>query len=323
MPELPGHHSKYEKWRSDVVIARFIEMCIGAAVLGATYVLIGTGYNLAYSTVRVISFAQGQLAMVGSMVFATAWARGIPIPLALLIAVVVSGALSVLIERGVLTPILKSGQNYKIQQASLLATAAVGLVIDNLATVIWGTNLRATATLFGSQVVQLGSVVVSNEQLTVIGGSVVAMLLAWTLLQFTAVGLQIRAVAANSEAAVLQGVNVRVVVSLSFFVGGVLGGFAGILLAALSAADPSVGLNLSILGLIAALLGGLGNMRGLIPAAAVLGLLQSGLSTYVSTQYGDDMTLVVVLVYFLATGAARRWRPSKGRVITLHEQSVV
>ena len=70
MPELPGHHSKYEKWRSDVVIARFIEMCIGAAVLGATYVLIGTGYNLAYSTVRVISFAQGQLAMVGSMVFA-------------------------------------------------------------------------------------------------------------------------------------------------------------------------------------------------------------------------------------------------------------
>jgi branched-chain amino acid transport system permease protein len=304
-------------------VITFLEVCIGAAVSAAAYALLGIGYNLAYSTIRVINFAQGQIAMIGSMVYATVWGAGVPVPLALLIALLVSGAVAAVIERGVLSPIIRSRYSYQTHQVSLLATAAVGLIIDNIAQDIWGPQLRATKPLLGAGILHVGSLVVSSQQLTAIGGAVVAMALAWYLLQFTPVGLQIRAIAANSRGAVLQGIGVARVVTFSFIISGILGGFAGILLSALNVAQPSVGLNLSVLGLITTMLGGLGNMRRLIPAAFAMGLLQSIFSTYVSSQYGNDLALVVAFAYLLVSWIVPSRRGGQGRVITLQDQVVV
>jgi branched-chain amino acid transport system permease protein len=300
----------------------FVQVLIGGAVFAAAYSLIGIGYNLAYSTFRVINFAQGQLYMLGAMVYVTALQAHLPVVVAVLGGLLVAGIAGVAVERVGITPILSHGFKHGTVQASLLATVAAGIVIENGARLIWGTNQRHAEPLFGSAVLHLGSVAIGVDQLTAIGGAVLGMLATWVLLQRTSIGLQIRAIASNPLGSSLQGVRNGLVISFSFFLSGVLGGLAGILLSALGSASVSVGLQLSILGLIAAMLGTLGNMRGLIPAAFAVGVLQTAFSTYVSTRFGDDLALVVVLCGLVVSGLWVR-RARGGRTVSLAQQSAV
>jgi branched-chain amino acid transport system permease protein len=277
-----------------------LHLIISSLVLASSYALVGIGYNLAYSTLRVINFAQGQIYMLGAMIFATVAGTGAPLILAVLTGVAAGALLGMAIERFVITPIMRRGFSHGNTQAALLGTVAAGIVLTEVANRAWGSKELGAAALFGSGSVHIGSFTVGIDSLTVIGGAILCLVAVWAILYKTSVGLQMRAVFADPSVTMLQGINFRTVTTISFVVGGVITAFAGILVSPLTSVTTSSGLQLSILGILATLVGGLGRMWGVVPAAIAIGLSQSFVSYYITNQYADLVTYAGIFVALVA-----------------------
>jgi branched-chain amino acid transport system permease protein len=273
-----------------------LHLIVSSLVLASSYALVGIGYNLAFSTLRVINFAQGQIYMMGAMIFATVAGTGVPLLFAVLAGVGCGALLGLVIERFVITPIMRQGFSHGNTQAALLGSVAAGIVLTELATRFWGSKELGAAALFGSGTVRIGSFTVGVDQLTVIGGAALSLLAVWVILYRTSVGLQMRAVFADPPTTMLQGINFRTVATISFVVGGTITAFAGILVSPLTSVTVSSGLQLSILGILATLVGGLGRMWGVVPAAIAIGLSQSFVSYYITNQYADLVTYAGIFV---------------------------
>jgi branched-chain amino acid transport system permease protein len=224
----------------------------------------------------------------------------VPLVLAVLAGVGTGALLGIVIERFVITPIMRQGFSHGNTQAALLGTVAAGIVLTELANRAWGSKELPAVALFGSGTVRIGSFTVGVDSLTVIGGALVCMLAVWAILYRTPIGLQMRAVFADPMVTQLQGINFRTVTSISFLVGGVITALAGILVSPLTSVTTSSGLQLSILGILATLVGGLGRMWGVVPAAIAIGLSQSFVSYYVTNQYADLVTYAGIFVALVA-----------------------
>jgi branched-chain amino acid transport system permease protein len=273
-----------------------LHLIVSSLVLASAYALVGIGYNLAYSTLRVINFAQGQIYMMGALIFATVAATGAPLVLAVFCGVAAGALIGMAVERFVITPIMRQGFSHGNTQAALLGTVAAGIVLTEVANRAWGSRELPAVALFGSGTVHIGSLTVGIDSLTVIGGAALCMLGVWMLLYRTSVGLQMRAVFADPSVTMLQGINFRTVTSISFLVGGVITALAGILVSPLTSVTTSSGVQLSIQGILATLVGGLGRMWGVVPAAIAMGLCQSFVSYYITNQYADLVTYAAIFV---------------------------
>jgi branched-chain amino acid transport system permease protein len=283
-----------------------LHLVVSALVIGSAYALVGIGYNLAYSTLRVINFAQGQIYMLGAFVFASASDNGIWVGFALLAGIAVGAALGVAVERLVITPIMRQGFTHGNTQAALLGTVAAGIVLTEVANRIWGTDELAVKALFGSGTVQVGGLIVGIDAITVIVGAAILFAIVWLLMYRTAIGLQMRAVFADPMVTMLQGINYRTVTSISFIVGGVLAALAGILVSPLSSITTSSGTSLSIQGILTALVGGLGRMWAVVPAGIAIGLSQTFISYYITSQYADLVTYGLIFLALVLPYAVRR-----------------
>jgi len=299
-----------------------LHLLVSSLVLASSYALVGIGYNLAYSTLRVINFAQGQIYMLGAFIFATVAGTGAPLFIAVLAGIGCGAVLGIVIERFVITPIMRRGFSHGNTQAALLGTVAAGIVLTEVANRAWGSKELPAVALFGSGTVHIGSFTVGIDSLTVIGGAIVCMLAVWAILYRTPIGLQMRAVFADPQVTQLQGINFRTVTSVSFVVGGVITALAGILVSPLTSVTTSSGLQLSILGILATLVGGLGRMWGVVPAAIAIGLGQSFVSYYITNQYADLVVYAAIFVALVAPHWVRvamargSWLPLRRRPAT-------
>jgi branched-subunit amino acid ABC-type transport system permease component len=217
---------------------------------------------------------------------------------------------------------MRQGFSHGNTQAALLGTVAAGIVLTEVANRAWGSRELSATPLFGNGVVHIGSFTVGIDSLTVIGGAIVCMLGVSLLLYRTPIGLQMRAVFADPSVTQLQGINFRTVTSVSFLVGGVITALAGILVSPLTSVTTSSGLQLSIQGILATLVGGLGRMWGVVPAAIAIGLCQSFVSYYVTNQYADLVTYAAIFVALVAPHWVRAatgrgsWLPVRRRAAT-------
>jgi branched-chain amino acid transport system permease protein len=277
-----------------------LHLIVSSLVLASAYALVGIGYNLAYSTLRVINFAQGQIYMLGALIFATVAGTGAPLILAVGAGVCTGALLGIIIERFVITPIMRQGFSHGNTQAALLGTVAAGIVLTEVANRAWGSKELGAVALFGSGTVHIGSFTVGVDSLTVIGGAILCLVAVWLILYRTSMGLQMRAVFADPQVTMLQGINFRTVTSVSFLVGGVITALAGILVSPLTSVTTSSGVQLSIQGILATLVGGLGRMWGVVPAAIAIGLCQSFTSFYITNQYADLVTYAAIFVALVA-----------------------
>jgi branched-chain amino acid transport system permease protein len=273
-----------------------IQLLISALVLGSAYSLVGLGFNLGFATLRVINFAQGQIYMFAGFVFAELNADGWHLVPSLIVALIVGGALGVTIERGIITPIMRRGFTHGNVQAALLGTVAAGIVLTEIAVRIWGADELEAPPLFGNGVMHFGSVILGYDQLTVIVGAALFYMAVWGMLYRSSVGLRIRATSADPLTTGLQGINYKTTISISFLIGGLITAFAGVVVSPLSSVTVASGTTISILGILAALVGGLGRISGAIPAGYAIGIIQVFSGFYISNIYSDLITYLAIFV---------------------------
>ncbi|MFO1350382.1 MAG: branched-chain amino acid ABC transporter permease [Gammaproteobacteria bacterium] len=278
--------------------------------LGAVYGVIALGYTMVYGILLMINFAHGEIFMIGAYVgwgvltyLINAKFGGLhPIwvlPLMLVMAMTVSGIIGMTLERFAYRPLYTRGAT---RLGPLISAVGASIFLQNAVMLTQGARMKVFMTnlLFPrSWYLQLGGVRVSYLVLVMVG---IALLLMWglhILVQRSTLGRSMRAVAEDREVAAIMGVNVRRVIALTFLLGSALGGAGGVLVGLYyTQIDFFMGYTAGLKAFTAAVLGGIGNLRGAMLGGIVLGLIESLAVTFMNPAY-RDVTAFVILILVL------------------------
>jgi len=273
------------------MLPQFLQFLFSGLTIGATYALAALGFSIIYNTSGVINFAQGEFIMLGGMAAVALTGLGLPLPLAILAAVAVTGVAGMLIEKFAIEP---AGRADVVQL--IIITIGASLVLRGLVQTTLGKGTHALAPFSGDTPILLGGATLLPQSLWVMGiGAVVVALLGWFFGR-TVLGKAMLATSHNKLAAELVGINTRSVLLLSFLLSGALGAVGGILVAPITYTSYDVGIMLGLKGFVAATLGGLGSGLGAVVGGLLLGVLEAMTAGYISSAYKDAMPFVLVLL---------------------------
>lgn len=275
----------------------FLQLLFAGISQGAVYALIAYGFNVTYWTLKVVNFAHGSCLMISVMLSLAAYRLGLPIVVAMLCGILATGVMVGFLERIAVRPVLNraSGMGW------VVSTLGAGIVLQALATLIWGTQAMAFPPfLFEStDYVTLLGVQLSLQLVLVCVAALLVMLGLETLVRQTIWGKVLRAAAFDQESARLRGIPVQRVVTASFIVSGALAGLAGVLIAPISGIDPGFGLNLMIKGFVAAVVGGLGSSLGAMVGGLAVGVIELFVGGYISTAWRNGVVFLLLLLVLM------------------------
>lgn len=268
---------------------------------GSVYGLIAIGYATVFSATRVFNLAQGDLVMVGVMVYWLTledwhWPRWGAILLVLAFVPVVS----VVIERLAVRPI--RGRTDGI--GWFITTLAAGIVIETIVTKLYGDQpIHAIPNNF-SGALRVGSVVLQYDLFAAIVVLIVCLVLIELFYRRTWLGMSMRAIANDQHLATLRGVNPNRLSVIAFGIGGLLAAIAALVIAPLVGSDTSIGLNYSVAGFVAIAIGGFGSLRGAVVGAWLLGIAEEVFGRFYSSQFQvvAGLGLLIVILAVRPTG---------------------
>ncbi|MBE8470206.1 MULTISPECIES: urea ABC transporter permease subunit UrtB [Streptomyces] len=285
--------------------------------IGAVLLLIALGLSLTFGQMNVINMAHGEFIMAGAyttyVLQKSISSAGISLLVALPVAFLVSGALGALLEW------LLIRRLYLRPLDTLLVTWGVSLMLQQLARDIFGApnvQTRAPDWLTGNITVIGGDdpLTFANSRLFILGLAVAAVVALSLTLRLTPLGRRIRAVVQNRDLAEVSGISTSTVDRTAFFLGSGLAGVAGVALTLVGPIGPTMGTNVIIDAFLVIVVGGIGQLKGTVIVAFVLGVLQSVL------EYSTTVSVAKVLV-LVAIVAFLQWRPQG--LYTLRTRSLV
>jgi branched-chain amino acid transport system permease protein len=245
-----------------------IVAALNGLVVGASLALVAAGLALLFGVLRILNFAQGDFFMLGAYVTYFAVAAGLSFWVGVLAAALVVGVVGGLGLMLMLWPLRE-----RAHALVLLATLALSLIIEQLATDRFGANTRSvTAPVPGR--LAIGATQYPVYDLVVVAAAIVILVGGYVFLRYVKYGVWLRAVAQNQRMASVLGVPVSRVYALAFIVSLGLAAVAGALLAPLTQVYPTVGLDTNLNAFIVVIAGGLGNFRGAALIALGLGVVE-------------------------------------------------
>jgi branched-chain amino acid transport system permease protein len=281
-----------------------LQQIVNGIAWGSLYALIALGYTMVYGVLRLINFAHGDVYMIGAMVAfyaARAWLAPGEASLGaffalLALSMAVCGALGFTIERLAYRPLRRA------PKLTMLITAiGVSLLLENGGQLVFGPDPKFFPTLIETHEISPGSgLVITNVQLLILAVSLTLMMGLQFLVYRTRVGTALRAVSYSAEAASLMGIDVNRMISLTFVLGSMLAGAAGVLVGVSNPKiDPLMGIMPGLKAFVAAVVGGIGNIPGAMAGGMLMGLSETLVVGYVSSTYRDAIAFVILIVVLL------------------------
>lgn len=273
----------------------FLETIINGLTLGALYALVTMGLALIFGVARLVNFAHGDLFMIGGYaLFVLLGVEGMELPYVLIVplVVIVTMAFSWVIERTVIHRIIN--QSWRVHA---VATLGISIVLQNIALILFTTDPKQTPTIFSRQIIEPFGVRMSMQRVIILVVVIVVFLGLQYFVRRTKLGKAIRAVSQNRDMCAIVGIDVKKIVMITFVISGGLAGLAGALLAPLYSVTPMMGSLLTLKGLAAVVLGGLGYINGAVFAAFGLGIIEAFFSTYVSFAFKDVIVFGIFILF--------------------------
>ena len=269
----------------------FFQYLVAGLTYGTIYAIVGIGFNIIYNTTGIINFAQGEFVMLGGMTAVTLHAF-LPLPLAILGAVLITMAAGGLIEMVFIRWLVKPSVLRMI-----IITIGISILVREAALVLWGEGVRSLPYFTGNEISALsfGGVRVSPQVLWSLGVCAIVVVLLNLFFKFTMLGREMRACAANRDAATLCGIPTRNMITLSFVLSAGIGALAGCVVSPITQTQYAIGGGLAIKGFTVAILGGLGNSMAAVAAGFILGILESFSIWVMPTAYKDAISISLLL----------------------------
>ena len=271
-----------------------IQQIINGLSLGSVYALIAVGYSLVYSILLFSNFAHGGFLVIGGYIcyFALRGA-GMNIWIASFVALLGAGVSAVIVERLAYKPIR---ERTPVTLYMLIASMGMSIVIENIFVVTVGGRFRALPPVIPTQPVNFfGLATTSAFDILSLITAVVFLVALQLFLSKTKWGLAIRAASYNLRIAGLMGVNVNRLISIVFFVAGLLAGVGGIFLSVRYTLYPQLGM-ITTKAFVAAVIGGLGSLPGAVVGSLILGLAEMLTAGFISSQFRDLVVFGLLIV---------------------------
>jgi branched-chain amino acid transport system permease protein len=272
---------------------------------GAIWALVALGYTLVYGIIELINFAHGEIFMLGAFTSFAMWgALGLTpetgvfalvagLLVSLVVAMFVSSSVNVMIERVGYRPLRNAPK-----LAPLITAVGFSFILQNVGILWYGASQRAVPDLIDSQkeVIDIAGISISRGDLLAIGATIPLVLLLTTFMAGSRLGKAMRATAQDPEAARLMGINVDTTISLTFLLGGLLAGAAGLIN---TLYQTSVwyfqGFTAGLIAFTAAVMGGIGNLRGAVLGGFIIGCIQQ----ISDNRIGNEWTPAVIFAYLV------------------------
>ena len=277
---------------------------------GAIWALVALGYTLVYGIIELINFAHGDVFMLGSLVSAGFFgtlgltaATGIGglvlgLLVTLLLAMVACGSLNVMIERVGYRPLRAAPR-----LAPLITAVGFSFILQNVGLLWIGGSPEGIPDLIRAQkeLFNIGGVSVSQGDLLAVVATIPLVLLLTTFIAQSRLGRAMRATAQDPEAARLMGINVDTTISLTFLLGGLMAGAAGLIFALYQTTIWFFqGFNAGLIAFTAAVMGGIGNLQGAVLGGLVIGVIQQIADNRIGAQWTPAVVfayLIVIMVF--------------------------
>jgi branched-chain amino acid transport system permease protein len=282
---------------------QFLQLLISGVAQGCIYGLIALGFVLIYKATETVSFAQGELMMLGAFGGLVGMTMlGMPFWIAVPSAIAGMAVAGILLERIIIRPIL--GQP---AFSIVMLTIGIGYVARGLITMIpgIGTDTNALAVpykdeilKFGGNEMGIGALVLNVEHLVIIGATCVLCALLFALFRYTKLGIAMQAASQNQLAAYYMGIPVQRLNGLAWGLAAAVAAIAGVLLAPITFVHANMGF-IGLKAFPAAVVGGFGSLPGAIVGGLVIGLVESFAGFYLPDGFKDTAPYVVVLVMLM------------------------
>ena len=275
--------------------AYWLQQALNALQLGSIYALIALGYSMVYGTLSMINFAHGDVFMVGAFLcFLAGSALGLPFAPTLLLAMCGAALLGVAIERLAYKPLRNAPR-----VSAIITALGVGLFLENLMLAFYPYPQNVPR-LLENVTWHLGGVSISSLQVVIIGLSLALMLVLDHVVHRTPVGMAMRAISWDKSYVPLMGISVNLIISITFAIGAGLAGAAGTMYGlAYPVIDPYMGVLIGWKAFIAAVVGGIGNIRGAMIGAFILGGVEIMVVALLPSTYRDLVVFSLLLALII------------------------
>lgn len=274
------------------------QLIVNSIIAGAIYTMVALGFNLIYGTARFFDLGYGALTAVGGYaVFYFYKSLGLNIYFAIIIGMLVSGLLGWLLYRFIYAPLRE-----RKSSSMVLLVAALGAftAIQAVVAILFTSQFQTLSQSAGNDRVYeiLGGVITQVQLITLVIGFVIMLGMALSL-KYTMFGKAVKAVGDDEEVSKIVGINTRVVIGKVFFIGSAIAGLAGILVGFDTGIEPTMGLSLLLKGVIASIIGGIGNIYGGVLGAFFLGFVENFGIWKISGEWKDAIAFGVLIIFLL------------------------
>ena len=279
------------------------QLVLNGLFVGAFYGLVALGYSMVYGIIKLLNFAHGDIYMLGGFVGFTLLTAGggalaggggiLALIVVMLLAMVGTGLVGLFLERVAYRPLRKA------PRLSVLITAVgASFALEYGVAVSYGPNPRAYPVSFGTDAIEIAGARITQAQIVMVLIAVALMVALDLLVRRTRAGRAMRAISQDPRACLLMGVNVDQIISRTFFLGSALAGAAGVMAGAYyGKIDFLMGFIIGLKAFTAAVIGGIGNLRGAVLGAVLLGLLESFGTAWLGSQWRDVFAFCFLIIF--------------------------
>jgi branched-chain amino acid transport system permease protein len=271
---------------------------LSGVTLGFIYTLVGLGFTVIYNSSGIINFSQGEFVMIGGMGAVFLLYAGLPLGVSFVLATLITSIVGVLLWK------LVSMSKDSSLVSLIILTLGFSIFLRGLAQVVFDKQLHTMPSFVGEGTFEIYGATLSYQALLVIVVSIAIVMALFFFFKKTKTGQAMVATSVNKDSAKLMGINIKKILIINFAISAVIASIGGILLTPITSTNYEIGIMLGLKGFCAAIIGGLGHPFGSVAGGLILGILESLVAGYISSEYKDAVAFVVLLgiLFFMPGG---------------------
>lgn len=275
-----------------------LDLIISAVLKGGMYILISMGLSLVYGVMKIPNFAHGEFYLIGAYcAYVGLSLMGLPGVVVIILAALIGFIIGAVVERLTFNPLRKrSKADWSLN--TFLVTAGISFIIQNVAQMIFSAEFWGVERIWNGSI-SVGGIDVPADRIIAFVVAIAVVVFFWIFLKKTRTGNAITAVSENEEGAMLMGVKINFIHTLTFALSSMLAAIAGAALISLTPAYPTMGLKPLYAAWFVVILVGLGNLEATIVGAFMVSFIEVFATYYVGAAWADAVSLSVIVVILL------------------------
>jgi branched-subunit amino acid ABC-type transport system permease component len=274
------------------------QLIANSLIAAGTYALVAMGFSLIYAVTKFFNLAHGAMAAIGGYAafFLLSNFANLNVTLVVIISVLFAGLCGYGLDRAVYFPLRKrKASNMVLLVASLGAFTIIQAVIA----MIFTSQFQTLSSSVSEQVYTIGGASITQTQTIILGAAICVLIFLVLLLKKTLFGKEIRAVSDDEEVAKIAGINTEKIIAWTFFLSSAVAGLAGVLIGFDTGIEPTMGLQILLKGVIAAIVGGIGDIYGAVLGALLLGFAENFGVWQISAEWKDSIAFGVLILFLI------------------------